>query len=637
MVKKDAITAAVARVKHKPEELPDKARQPMSRDDLHKIVVTFINLIDGLYAHLPQKRAMYGHDPVQRLRLLQQRIGAIDEPIFHRTLSEIITDLRDAHTRYIGPEHYQGRVAILPLLIESYKDGDRDRYLVSKIFPGDPAVNDAFARSRFEEDVEVTHWNGVPIHRAVDLHAEHETGGRPDARQARALESLTIRPLRYALPPDEVWVVISFLCSDGKPGEVRVEWREADVPDDPESAELDGSARRAYAGNPAAETARRAKKLLFATDAWYEAQSKNLKPLEDSVATNKAKAQWFTGRFQDNVAARIVSTKAGEFGHLRLWSFDLRDDDGFLDEIVALIDELPRNGLIIDLRGNPGGLIWAAERMLQLFTPALIEPTRFSLLATDLTRTMATAPQGEREFEPWRHSLNAAVTTGELYARGMPLTPPARCNDRGQHYPGPVVAIVDANTYSSGDLFAAGFVDNRIGTLVSVGEATGGGGANVWFPEHVTRALTGTDQNIAELPDGISYTIAFRRALRIGDVAGTSIEDLGVPGHQTRSLTRNDLTKKNVDLLDFCGGLLASERFTDLRTEIDGVHLIVRTTGLDRVDVYVDGRPFKSQTTDLSAVDKPTPFHLEENWSSIEIAGFAGDIVRQNRRLSPAP
>ena len=119
MVKKDAMTAAVDLIKHKPGELPDKARQRMSSDDLHKIVVAFITLIDGLYAHLPQKRAMYGHDPVQRLRLLQQRIGPIDEPSFHRTLSEIITDLRDAHTRYIGPTHYQGRVAVLPLLIES--------------------------------------------------------------------------------------------------------------------------------------------------------------------------------------------------------------------------------------------------------------------------------------------------------------------------------------------------------------------------------------------------------------------------------------------------------------------------------------------------------------------------------------
>jgi hypothetical protein len=42
------------------------------------------------------------------------------------------------------------------------------------------------------------------------------------------------------------------------------------------------------------------------------------------------------------------------------------------------------------------------------------------------------------------------------------------CNDIGQIYPGPVVAVVDANTYSAGNLFASGFVDNRIGNLASV-------------------------------------------------------------------------------------------------------------------------------------------------------------------------
>jgi C-terminal processing protease CtpA/Prc len=34
-------------------------------------------------------------------------------------------------------------------------------------------------------------------------------------------------------------------------------------------------------------------------------------------------------------------------------------------EIERLLGRLPQKGLIVDLRGNPGGLIWAAERALQ--------------------------------------------------------------------------------------------------------------------------------------------------------------------------------------------------------------------------------------------------------------------------------
>ncbi len=634
----EAIKAAAAKLAETPREGAAMRRsvRELTTDERYQVVDTIITLLGGLYAHLPQKRSMYGHDPVQRLRILQQRVGNIGESDFHRSIAEILTDLRDAHTRYLGPHSHQGIVAVLPLLVETYDDASGNaHFIATKVFDGDPEHKAALEDAGFVAGLEITHWNAVPIARAVELHAERETGGRPDARRARALESLTIRPLRYALPPDEEWVIISFIRQGGSDGEVRLEWRYPPLPDDPESADLDGSGRRAYAGSPAAETARRAKKLLFAPEQWHAAEQKVLASLTESSARYKDKGQWITGDFQDNVAARIANTQAGDYGYLRLWSFDLRDDDGFIEELVALVDELPRDGLIIDLRGNPGGLIWAAERMLQLFTPNAIEPTRFSLLATDLTRTMASAPQGSLQLEPWQRSLDAAVTNGELYARELPLTPLSLCNDRGQHYPGPVVALVDANTYSAGDLFAAGFVDNRVGTLVSVGEATGAGGANVWFSEHVKRALSGTGYDLKDLPLGISYTVSFRRAIRIGDSAGMSIEDLGVSGHERRSVTKRDLTNGNADLLNFCGGLLAAEIVTDMQFDVAPDRLDVRTKALNRVGVFVDERPFKSQPVARAAGYQDVKFDLPDAWRSIEIAGYAGDIVRQRRRIGP--
>ncbi len=635
---KDAISAVAARLAEVPREL--RAIAPVVREltpvERYQVIDTIIMLLDGLYAHLPQKRAMYGHDPVQRLRVVQQRVDNIDESDFHRTIAEILTDLRDAHTRYLGPRASAGKIAVLPLLVETYDDANGDpHFIATKIFDGDPEHGAAIRDAGFDSGCEITHWNAVPIARAVELYSERETGGRPDARRARALESLTIRPLRYALPPDEEWVIISFIRKDGSHGEVRLGWRFPRLPDVPVSADLDGSARRAYAGNPAAESARVAKKFLFAPEQWLASDADRLISLADSFARHKEKGEWITGRFQDNAAARIVETSAGRFGYMRLWSFDLRDDDGFIAEIVAMLDELPRTGLIIDLRGNPGGLIWAAERMLQLFTPNRVEPTRFSILATDLTRTMAAAPQGAMQLSPWQRSLNAAVTNGEIYARELPLTPVSLCNDRGQYYPGPVVAIVDANTYSAGDLFAAGFVDNRVGILVSVGDATGAGGANVWFPEHIKRALTGTGYDVPDLPHGISYTFSFRRAVRIGDAAGMSIEDLGVSGHERRSLTKRDLTDGNKDLLDYCGGLLASEIVTDMDYEIADNQLVVRTQGLSRVDVFVNDHPFDSGPVDRTAEYDELTRRLPEDWRSIEIAGLVGDTVRQRRRVGP--
>ena len=272
-----------------------------------------------------------------------------------------------------------------------------------------------------------------------------------------------------------------------------------------------------------------------------------------SEVSGKAKiGEWLDTPMQDVLAARPLSRKVG---YLRIWSFDLDDDDAFIDELIRLLGLLPQTGLIVDLRANPGGLIWAAERALQLFTDTTIQPTRFSIIATPLARQMADSPFNRLELEAWSQSLQDAVSTGELYAQPLPLTDPSWCNDQGRKYPGPSVAVVDANTYSSGDLFAAGWVDHSIGPLVSVGQATGAGGANVWTSAQLRDALSGTDHQLGRMPAGTGFTIAFRRAIRSAAGDGIPIEDLGIPGIPYE-MTKDDLMKSNKDLLAFCARLL---------------------------------------------------------------------------------
>ena len=250
---------------------------------------------------------------------------------------------------------------------------------------------------------------------------------------------------------------------------------------------------------------------------------------------------WLTGKFQDNVSARPITVDGRDYGYLRLWSFDLADDDGFVAEVIDMLRELPPDGLIIDLRGNPGGLIWAAERLLQLFTPSRISPSRFSIIASDLTRAMTDAPQNRRELGPWRRTLLEAIGTGEVYSQSVTITPYDRCNDIGQVYGGPVVAVVDPTTYSAADLFAAGFADNGLGTVVSVGRATGAGGANVWRADTLNSVLAGTAHRLPRLPKGVGFTMSVRRATRIGASDGAPIEDVGIVGHRAYAMTRDDL------------------------------------------------------------------------------------------------
>lgn len=499
------------------------------------VVDVLIDVVAGAYAHLPLKRSGYASDPVQALVLLRRRCVEMSETEFHLTLTGLVTGLRDAHTRYRGPSALRGRVAALPFLVETYGEDDDAAYIVSKV-GGGAAVGDP----SFKPGVHLEWWNGVPMARAVDLHADRETGGRPDARRARALESLTFRALDYGPPPDEHWVVVGYRTARNASREVRIPWRVL-APGAADTAVRSGSPSALHvAADPARQAVRQAKTLLFARNAWR---------------AGRAPAAEGDLPFQDVVTARTVRTRSGELGYLRLWSFDVEDDDRYLAHVGEQLDALPERGLILDLRGNPGGLVWAAERLLQYFSDVEVQPTRFSLLATPLTREMASSPFNRLELGAWSASLDAAVSTGELYSRPLPLTDPAWCNDLGRRYPGPVVAVVDANTYSAGDLFAAGVVDHGIGPLVAVGQATGGGGANVWTHDQVLDALAPTSAAVPALPAGTGFTLSIRRAVRSAAGDGIPIEDAGIAGIPY-AMTRDDLRHGNRDLIEFCAAQL---------------------------------------------------------------------------------
>ena len=75
------------------------------------IVRQAMAMIDGLYVHLPLKRAMHATDPMQRLRLLAQRLPSLSERQFHDELIDIFTDLRDLHTNYVLPAPFADRTA----------------------------------------------------------------------------------------------------------------------------------------------------------------------------------------------------------------------------------------------------------------------------------------------------------------------------------------------------------------------------------------------------------------------------------------------------------------------------------------------------------------------------------------------
>jgi hypothetical protein len=187
----------------------------LTEEERRMVVEQASILIDGLYVHLPLKRARHAVDPVQRLKLLLHRLGGLSERGFQDEMISIFTELRDLHTNYLLPDPYRSKTAFLPFLLEEFFENGASQYMVSKTYHD-------FAHATFQPGVVVTHWNGIPIGRAVDLNAERNAGSNEAARHARGLERLTIRPMLMSSPPDEEWVDVRYVA-DGKNLEVRFE------------------------------------------------------------------------------------------------------------------------------------------------------------------------------------------------------------------------------------------------------------------------------------------------------------------------------------------------------------------------------------------------------------------------------
>jgi Peptidase family S41 len=594
--------------------------EPLSIEERQQIVDQAQVLMELLYVHLPLKRSMHAVDPVQRLRLLRRRLERFPERRFHDEMIGIFIGLRDLHTNYILPAPFRDAIAVLPFRIEEYWEGDEHHYLVTGLAPG-------FSDPQFVLGVEVTHWNGIPIDRAVDLNGDRNGGSNLDARHARGLISMTQRPMALLAPPDDLWVDLTYVAG-GETREIRIDWSVVIPPPTPTGVDpSDGGSplARALGIDALAEAVRRAQKTVLAPDA-IELEQVMGEGAEAPGAPDLAKVS----TMPDVLEFRTVATSHGDVGYLRIRTFDVDEVDAFLAEVIRILELLPQSGVIVDVRGNGGGVITAGERLLQLLTPRTIEPERLHFINTPLTIQL-TALDG---LQQWQPSIEESVETGTTFSDGLPIFEghAEDCNRIGQRYHGPVVLITDALCYSTTDFFAAGFQDHAIGPILGTSGNTGAGGANVWTHELLAELLPGRQSPIQRLPRATSMRVAIRRTTRVGERSGDPLEDLGVVPEHIHRMTRRDVLERNPDLIADAAELLAALPVRALSVDTtpaadDTAQLAIRTGGLDRIDVYVDERP--RETFDVTdgehAVAVPQ--------GAIEVRGFAEGELAARRRV----
>ncbi len=622
------------------DELPDQFDEDtaMTLDDGVQVVDQAMILLSDAYVHLPFKRALHAVDPVQRLRLLRYRLlqmadDAFDEVWFHNEMTETFTSVRDLHTNYLLPSPYRDYTAVLPFQLEECFDrpkrGDPlpppSHYLVSKVAP------DA-AHPTFVAGVEVLNWNGVPIRRAIERNAERQAGGNEAAAFARGLDAMTVRPLVTSLPPDEEWVTITYRGLDGEVRETRKEWRLVSVGPSPWRALSDASSM-ALGLDVQTSAVGETRKQLYAREA-AEAEK------EAGGQITSAPLAVKPGHFETTMAGvfRARAVAEDRFGYIRIFTFGVADDDQFLDEFQRLVEQMPDEGLIIDVRGNGGGVITAAERLLQMLTPTPVRPSRAQFTTSPVLLDVCKRHGPDTgldglDLSDWIPSLEQAVATGSAYSRGYPITPESAANDRGQRYFGPVVLIVDGLSYSATDIFAAGFIDHRIGPVLGTADNTGAGGANVWRHRDLVM-LAGTDGRLEDLKRDAEMRVAVRRITRVGKAEGEVLEDLGIDIDERHYMTEDDITKNNDDLIAHAVRLLKQERRPRFRVELGRfrgrLEVRAETTDIDTIEVRIGGAAVG--TVDAGASGPHRFGGLGRRPAEVELIARRGSDVVARRR-----
>jgi hypothetical protein len=481
-------------------------------------------MIGNLYPHLPFKKELYvfAH-PLETLNEIRGNLDTLNETGFHSSVIIAMNFVVDAHTVYGLPAPYRDAVAFLPFQMRLYFDQDTlPRFVITKVMK--TQADGGFGHPFFVPGAEITHWNGNSADFYVENSRGRFPGGNHRARLARGTVFATVRPLTFCQPPEEMIETLHYV----PPGStqtraIRFPWVVATGLE--AMNRIPGSA---FSMSAITSAVSNANKAFHYREVIYEQRkieaafrlSPNILSLAPASAKPVTSADLdrvsklpnvFEFQYTNGVPGTALLDPAillddgrpeAKFGYIRILSFE--GGPGGTDEVVnefrhilEVMNQRAPDALILDIRGNPGGDVQAAETMLQMLTASTITPIQFHLANTpaviqmlrflrDENRNSLTDEQkvqldaGLLELKPWIDDVETSAVSGDVLTTGHPLTPPEQANSIGQVYRGSCVLLTDALTYSAADIFAAGFQDNEIGRVIGVDTHTGGGGANVW-------------------------------------------------------------------------------------------------------------------------------------------------------------
>lgn len=494
----------------------------------------------------------------------------------------IFQKMDDFHTSWDVPKPFADSIALVGFLIRDFFEPGgivesgkpRRRYVVSEV-----ASEVDFGDNTFGVGSEILLWDGQDIDDVARSLGKESYGSNEAAQMIRAINLLAFRLLLLDPLPMKLSVEIQFRDSAGVVDTINVPWIYIRAKDDLISMRMarQYTPFRWFGKQNRGPGSSRMRNPFGLRQSGENGIPSLIGPVR--VPEGNRTTLTVAEEFQDLFSAEVLQTNVGPIGRFIVPSFASEVTTQLITEISRILRQMPSNGLIMDLRNNAGGSSDYAKALSELVTGKQTDDQPTSVRVSNFTRMAIFSkdedipPEAKGIFElfaiPYQASITTATKVGEAFTGPGPSVFNTTVRDMQERmYFGPVVTVVDGNTYSAGDIYTTIQLDKNASLVVGTSDNTGAGGASTLPFSSLVKLFP---KLLKPLPGGANFTCAWNRWYRTAGSAGAIIENFGFELDLRYNPTLNDAVNGDCDLFEFLAKKLVSMETTELAETMEPV------------------------------------------------------------------